>query len=86
METICEASSIDEILACTTKDQWKYCSTFDNPADIGTRKTNGSKLKNSSPWWYGPRWLTGNVNDWSEQEQNGSTEEVMEESRPAKVR
>ena len=35
-----EASS-RRILAHTAKDQWKYCPTFDNPADIGTRGTNG---------------------------------------------
>ena len=76
---------VDEILAHTAKDQWKYCPTFDNPADIGTRGTNGSKLKDSSLWWCGPKWLTGNVNDWPEQEQIGCTEEVMAEGRPAKV-
>ena len=75
----------DEILARTAKDQWKYCPTFDNPADIRARGTNEIKLKNSSLWGYGPKCLTRNVNDWPEQEQIGCTEEVTEESHPAKV-
>ena len=76
---------MDEILTHTAKDQWKHCPTFDNPADIGTRGTNGSKLKDSLLWWCGLKWLTGNVNEWPEQEKIGCTEEVMKESGPAKV-
>ena len=36
---------------------WRYCSTHDNPADIGSRGMIPEALQASSLWWRGPEWL-----------------------------
>lgn len=43
-----------------TKD-WHYVNTKDNPADLISRGTTASNLKNSKLWWNGPQWLLNSV-------------------------
>jgi len=48
---------ITEILRFSTPDQWRYCPTQDNPADLLTRGITSSQLKASRLWKHGPQWL-----------------------------
>ncbi|XP_075159812.1 uncharacterized protein LOC142232963 [Haematobia irritans] len=44
--------------------KWKYVSTHDNPADIGTRGCKPQDLVSNSLWWNGPSWLTNPESTW----------------------
>ena len=55
---------VNEILRLTNKEEWAYCSTVENPADLGSRGVLASQLKEDELWWRGPQWLTGRIEDW----------------------
>ncbi|CAC5354904.1 unnamed protein product [Mytilus coruscus] len=44
--------------------QFQYVSTKENPADIASRGTTVSLLKENSQWWHGPSWLTKHRTEW----------------------
>ena len=71
---------VKEILALTTKQQWRYFPTYDNPSDIGSRSMKASELEKNNLWWFGPEWLTQQVSEWPKQEKRECTEEVEQES------
>jgi len=48
---------VTEILRFSTPDQWRYCSTQDNPADLLTRGITSSQPKASRLWKHGLQWL-----------------------------
>ncbi|XP_065896204.1 uncharacterized protein [Dysidea avara] len=52
-----------EILNHSKPDQWRYCPTQDNPADLLTRGITSSQLKLSTLWKHGPQWLPSE-NSW----------------------
>ena len=39
-------------------EQWRYCSTAENPADIASRGIKSTELKESSLWLHGPDFLS----------------------------
>ncbi|XP_044171892.1 uncharacterized protein LOC122956294 [Acropora millepora] len=55
---------VNEILKLTAKEDWAYCSTDENPADLGSRGVLASQLKENQLWWCGPSWLTGRPDGW----------------------
>ena len=46
---------------------WNYVSTHDNPADIPTRPSKFSDLKENDKWFHGPHWLHSGKKDWPAQ-------------------
>ena len=46
------------------KENWSYCPTHNNPADIVSRGTSVSKLTESSLWWEGPDYLKTEKMHW----------------------
>ncbi|XP_071123445.1 uncharacterized protein [Mytilus edulis] len=44
--------------------QFQYVYTKENPADIASRGTTVSLLKENSQWWHGPSWLTKHRTEW----------------------
>jgi hypothetical protein len=50
---------VNEILNLSRKEDWDHCLGEDNPADVGSRGTVASKLKDNTLWWKGPCWLAG---------------------------
>ncbi|CAG2195786.1 unnamed protein product [Mytilus edulis] len=44
--------------------KFMYVNTMENPADVATRGTTASKLKNDSIWWHGPKWLNYDTQNW----------------------
>ena len=44
----------DKIDKLTHPEQWPYCETKENPADIGTRGQSAIKLKENNLWLKGP--------------------------------
>ena len=55
---------VNEILKLTAKEDWAYCSTDENPADLGSRGALASQLKENQLWWCGSSWLTGRPDEW----------------------
>ncbi|KRY82094.1 hypothetical protein T4D_6964 [Trichinella pseudospiralis] len=81
LETILE--SIYELVK---PENWGYCPTKDNPANVITRGTTLKKLKDNHLWWNGPKWLH-NENQWpKERLQRTVTKKIEniieEEQRP----
>ncbi|CAG2198095.1 unnamed protein product [Mytilus edulis] len=44
--------------------KFMYVNTMENPADVATRGTTASKLKNDSLWWHGPKWSNYDTQNW----------------------
>ena len=55
---------VNEILSLTSKEEWAYCPTGENPADLGSRGALASQLKENELWWLGPQWLIKKREDW----------------------
>ena len=51
------AHRVTKILNFSVPDQWRYCPTQDNPADLLTRGITSLQLKFSTLWKHGPQWL-----------------------------
>ena len=47
---------INEIRNSTSYDQWKYCPTKDNPADLLTRGIPAKQFIQNPVWFQGPHW------------------------------
>ena len=59
---------VNEILKVTKKDEWGYCPSEENPADIGSRCERASRLIERDLWWKGPSWLSRPENEWPNSE------------------
>ena len=55
---------VNEILKLSDKGDWRYCSSQENPADIGSRGMPASELNQNVLWWQGPAWLTKSEESW----------------------
>ena len=77
---------VNEILKLTDKEDWAYCSTEENPADLGSRGVLASQLKENQLWWCGPSWLTERPEDWPVLTESLRTpESLIEEKKSAAV-
>lgn len=45
---------IDEINGLTKVEQWRYCPTADNPADVKTRGITATQFLENQLWLIGP--------------------------------
>ena len=72
---------VNEILKLTNKEEWAYCSTVENPADLGSRGVLASQLKEDELWWCGPQWLTGQIEDWPVTTEDFQTPETVSEEK-----
>ncbi|XP_068697369.1 uncharacterized protein [Montipora foliosa] len=59
---------VNEILKVTKKDEWGYCPSEENPADIGSKGERASRLIERDLWWRGPSWLSRPENEWPNSE------------------
>ena len=48
---------VNEILKWSKKEDWGYCPSAENPADVGSRGVGAHGLTETELWWNGPRWL-----------------------------
>ena len=74
---------VNEILRLTSKNEWGHCPGGENPADVGSRGTTATKLKEDKIWWEGPVWLSQDENSWPTlgQENHRTPESTEEEKR-----
>lgn len=56
------SNRVGEILDSTTRTQWSYVPSIDNPADWGT-KIKANAFTDNCPWFVGPGFLM-NPNEW----------------------
>eukprot|EP00112_Aurelia_sp_Birch-Aquarium-sp1_P000703 Seg1067.16 transcript_id=Seg1067.16/GoldUCD/mRNA.D3Y31 product="putative protein K02A2.6" protein_id=Seg1067.16/GoldUCD/D3Y31 len=68
---------VKEILKLTDRACWQHCPTDSNPADIGSRGTKATKLKDDKLWKEGPDWLV--TEEWPKKLQNLDADEAEEE-------
>lgn len=55
---------VNEILRLTKREEWGHCPGEENPADVGSRGSNASTLRDNHLWWKGPKWLSGPEEMW----------------------
>ena len=48
---------VNEILKWSKQEDWGYCPSAENPADVGSRGVGTHGLTDTEFWWNGPRWL-----------------------------
>eukprot|EP00112_Aurelia_sp_Birch-Aquarium-sp1_P011757 Seg2473.7 transcript_id=Seg2473.7/GoldUCD/mRNA.D3Y31 product="hypothetical protein" protein_id=Seg2473.7/GoldUCD/D3Y31 len=53
-----------KIRSLVSKENWGYCNTTSNPADLASRGIACSKLVTNSLWWDGPAFLTEQPENW----------------------
>ncbi len=76
---------VNEILKLSSKEEWSYCPTEENPADIGSRGAIASQLKEDELWWHGPQWLSGKPQDWPKITETLRTPESSEEEKKSSM-
>lgn len=58
------ANRVAEIQELTSADRWNHVETSHNPADLISRGTTATELRESQLWWFGPSWLSRNTEHW----------------------
>ena len=59
------ANRLTDINLLSAKKDWRYVSTHDNPADLGTRgKVLTHEELTNSIWFTGPEWLVKDKSEW----------------------
>jgi hypothetical protein len=76
---------VNEILNLSRKEDWNHCPGEDNPADVGSRGTVASKLKDNTLWRKGPSWLAGAKDGWPMKNEIEATEESQSEAKQTVV-
>lgn len=59
------ANRVVEVLEQTSSSQWFHVQSAHNPADIASRGSPISELKQRELWWKGPPWLTNETIDFA---------------------
>ena len=72
---------VNEVLKLSSKEDWSYCRTEENPADLGSRGVLASQLREDNLWWRGPQWLSGQPEDWLRTTETLRTPESSEEEK-----
>jgi hypothetical protein len=76
---------VNEILNLSRKEDWNHCPGEYNPADVGSRGTVASKLKDNTLWWKGPSWLAGPKDGWPMKNEIEATGESQSEAKQTVV-
>ena len=69
---------VNEIRRNAPPEQWRYCPTSENPADIASRGIKATALKESSLWLHGPEFLSKESAYWLVQPVNVQAKEDFE--------
>ena len=68
---------VAEIRRNSPPQQWRYCPTAQNPADIASRGIKATELKESSLWLHGPEFLFKSSEHWPKQPANVEVREEL---------
>ncbi|CAG2213730.1 unnamed protein product [Mytilus edulis] len=63
---------VTEIRKLTNTQEWRYCPTKDNPADLLTRGLSVSQFEKNTLWFNGPEWIT-DASKWPSWKPNDTT-------------
>ena len=58
------SNRVTEIRETISPQQWRYCPTEENPADLASRGMLGSKLNGLKLWWEGPEFWKKHPSLW----------------------
>jgi hypothetical protein len=76
---------VQEIRRLTDPNDWRYCPTKDNPADIASRGESVSKLSADDKWWHGPTFLLNPKDSWPVQPSHGEeSKNTLQELKTSK--
>ena len=75
---------VSEIRRNAPPEQWRYCPTSENPADIALRGIKATALKESSLWLHGPEFLSKESAHWPVQPVIVQAKEEFRELKSAK--
>ena len=75
---------VSEIRRNSPPEQWRYCPTAENPADIASRGIKATELKECSLWLHGPEFLTKDSEQWPVQPANVQAREELCELKSSK--
>ena len=64
--------------------QWRYCLTAENPADIASREIKATDLKGNSLWLHGTEFLLNSSEHWPKQPENVQVREELCELKSSK--
>ena len=70
---------MSEIRQNSPRKQWRYCPTYENPADITSRGIKATALRESSLWLHGPEFLSKESAYWPIQPVNVEVKELSQE-------
>ncbi|XP_071161140.1 uncharacterized protein [Mytilus edulis] len=63
---------VTEIRKLTNTQEWRYCPTKDNPADLLTRGLSASQFEQNTLWFNGPEWIS-DASKWPSWKPNDTT-------------
>lgn len=72
---------VNEILSSSSKSDWSYCPSEENPANIGSRGLMAVELNANELWWKGPAWLIEAESGWPVEKSIHPTNESKEGKR-----
>ena len=58
------SNRVEEIQSVTNSEQWRYCPSKENPADLPSRGITVNDLLLADLWWKGSKFLRLNKQDW----------------------
>ncbi|XP_024874744.1 uncharacterized protein LOC112456445 [Temnothorax curvispinosus] len=73
------SNRVSEIQDGSSPSAWHHIKSKENPADLISRGATPEKLKGSTLWWEGPRWLRLSENEWPAEGAELSSKTVLEE-------
>ncbi|XP_071643027.1 uncharacterized protein [Temnothorax longispinosus] len=73
------SNRVSEIQDGSSPSAWHHIKSKENPVDLISRGATPEKLKGSTLWWEGPRWLRLSENEWPAEGAELSSKTVLEE-------
>ena len=58
------ALRVTELLESTTRNEWRYVRSHQNPADLATKRSGPTEFFPNSLWYCGPEFLKNAAEDW----------------------
>ena len=76
---------VNEILKSSSRSEWSYCVSEENPGDIGSRGLMAVELNGNELWWKSPAWLIEAESSWPAEKSILPTNESKEEEKKTAV-
>ncbi|KAK6172490.1 hypothetical protein SNE40_016128 [Patella caerulea] len=75
---------VTEIRRISPIENWNYCPTSENPADISSRGSTSTELADNKKWWNGPHFLCLSKEEWPHQSSESCDQNDIELTNKSK--